>query len=598
LVQEGVEAGFIHPEDAADMVPEEARAGRYYGLAKNHKARAVWPAAAGGRCPPLRPVVSGSGTVDEGLSKWVDEHAKGEVTRLPTYLEDTRHLLQIIQEENERGPQPPGTVPVTADVVGMYTNVPIEEGLMVFQRLMDDREDKTVPTSFLVKIMRFIANSSVFIFDTHYFIQLMGVAMGKPSSPTFACLFVGMLEAMMLGAWERQGGGRPDLLRRFIDDLFFLWRHGREELDRFVGHLNSSHRTVKFEMSVNFEARSVDFLDLTVYIDNNGFIQTTLFEKPCRVVSYLLPSSCHPSFITKNIPYSLAFRLVRIESTAEGLEKNLMKLQQELNGRGYRPAIVAAAMDRAKELSRAATLLKVPRPASRRPVLSLPYDPRLPAISSILHRRHRALLSNDRDAQEYFELPPMVTYTRTKNLRDLLIRAQVPALRRPLRRAAGFHKCGRRVNCAMCLHSENTAAFTCPYTGVTVSITQHITCQSAGVYLVKCVKDTGDCARLCPTYIGITGGGETSRTFTKRTGEHLGSAMQPCQAETTKPIGRHFRLPGHDPHRDMRVVPLEVVRGDIFLLRARERYYINLFGTEKRRGVEEVEHGLNLDQGQ
>ena len=94
--------------------------------------------------------------------------------------------------------------------------------------------------------------------------------------------------------------------------------------------------------------------------------------QPCRVVSYLLPSSCHPSFITKNIPYSLAFRLVRIESTAEGLEKNLLKLQEELISRGYRPAIVAAAVERAEGLSRAATLVKVPRPANQRPVLSLP----------------------------------------------------------------------------------------------------------------------------------------------------------------------------------------------------------------------------------
>ena len=121
---------------------------------------------------------------------------------------------------------------------------------------------------------------------------------------------------------------------------------------------------------------------------------------------------------------------------------------------------------------------------------------------------------------------------------------------------------------------------------------------STGVYVVRCRKPTGACARLAPTYIGITGGGENSRTFTKRFGEHIGSAIQPGQADTTKPIGRHFRLPGHEPHRDMEMIPLEVVRGDVFLRRARERYYINLFDTEKRLGVDEVEHGLNLDPGQ
>ena len=154
-----MEAGFIHPEDAKEMVPEEAKPGRYYGLAKVHKPRGCWPEAAGGRCPPLRPVVSGSGTVLEGISHWVDEVAKGEVTRLPSYLEDTRHLLQLIQEENARGPQPAGTLPVTLDIDGMYTNVPVEEGLAAFTKLMDERRDQTIPTTFLVKLMRFVAES-------------------------------------------------------------------------------------------------------------------------------------------------------------------------------------------------------------------------------------------------------------------------------------------------------------------------------------------------------------------------------------------------------------------------------------------------------
>ena len=59
----------------------------------------------------------------------MDEHAKGEVRKHDSWLEDTRHLLEIIQEENKRGPQPPGIIPVTLDISSMYTNVPLEEGL-------------------------------------------------------------------------------------------------------------------------------------------------------------------------------------------------------------------------------------------------------------------------------------------------------------------------------------------------------------------------------------------------------------------------------------------------------------------------------------
>ena len=45
--------------------------------------------------------------------------------------------------------------------------------------------------------------------------------------------------------------------------------------------------------------------------------------------------------------------------------------------------------------------------------------------------------------------------------------------------------------------------------------------------------------------------------------------------------------------------PIEVVSSrDPFLLRARETFNIVKFKTEKRLGVTEPEHGLNLDKGQ
>ena len=175
----------------------------------------------------------------------------------------------------------------------------------------------------------------------------------------------------MLLSWEQQGGLLPHLLKRFIDDIFFLWHHGKDELDRFVAHLNAAHPTIRFEVTADFILKSAKFLDLTVWVDEQGYLQTTLSEKPCRVVSYLLPSSSHPSFILSNIPYSLAFRLVRIESTRQGLEHSLAKLEDELVSRGYRRASVAAAVDQAKQLSRTTTLKKVPRPENKHPLYAL-----------------------------------------------------------------------------------------------------------------------------------------------------------------------------------------------------------------------------------
>ena len=47
------------------------------------------------------------------------------------------------------------------------------------------------------------------------------------------------------------------------------------------------------------------------------------------------------------------------------------------------------------------------------------------------------------------------------------------------------------------------------------------------------------------------------------------------------------------------MLPIEIVSPrDPFLLRSRERFNIWKFETEKRMGVQDIEHGLNLDPGQ
>ena len=60
---------------------------------------------------------------------------------------------------------------------------------------MDKREDQTMgPTYYIFRLMRFVCKSN----NAKLFLQLQGVAMGSRSSPTFACIFVGMLEVMIL----------------------------------------------------------------------------------------------------------------------------------------------------------------------------------------------------------------------------------------------------------------------------------------------------------------------------------------------------------------------------------------------------------------
>ena len=75
-----------------------------------------------------------------------------------------------------------------------------------------------------------------------------------------------------------------------------------------------------------------------------------------------------------------------------------------------------------------------------------------------------------------------------------------------------------------------------------------------------------------------------------------GSAPGVCHPALSS---RHFRLPRHEAHQDIVMLPIELVSPrDPFLLKARESFNIIKLKSEKLRGVCEIEHGLNLDEVQ
>ena len=66
----------------------------------------------------------------------------------------------------------------------------------------------------------------------------------------------------------------------------------------------------------------------------------------------MLPSSCHPSHICKNIPFSLALRLKRICSDANDFVKQLDVLKNTLLSRGYRNLFITEAFEKVKTIER------------------------------------------------------------------------------------------------------------------------------------------------------------------------------------------------------------------------------------------------------
>ena len=76
-----------------------------------------------------------------------------------------------------------GAILCTIDVVGLYTNIPLEEGLVSRRKLLDARTEKKVTTETLVELADIVLKNNIFQFNEKTLKQLRGTAIGTISFP-------------------------------------------------------------------------------------------------------------------------------------------------------------------------------------------------------------------------------------------------------------------------------------------------------------------------------------------------------------------------------------------------------------------------------
>ena len=92
---------------------------------------------------PIRGIVSGRGAPTERLSGFVDYHLQSGMKNLDTFLQDTKHTLQIIQEVNDKVDAGElsleGVALVSLDVDSMYNNMSEELGTSACKEFLENR---------------------------------------------------------------------------------------------------------------------------------------------------------------------------------------------------------------------------------------------------------------------------------------------------------------------------------------------------------------------------------------------------------------------------------------------------------------------------
>ena len=153
----------------------------------------------------------------------------------------------------------------------------------------------------------------------------------------------------------------------------------------------------------------------------------------------------------------------------------------------YKASIVDAAIAKAKAVPRSEALKKVFKTTTtNRPVFVVRHDPRLPSINKIIHKHYRSM-TQDPYMAEVFPEPPLVAYTRPKNIRDFLIRARLPSKTRQRRKITGMKRC--KENCIICPYVNSCKSVKSTHTVTVAPLTKEYDCQTQNlIYLVHCKK--------------------------------------------------------------------------------------------------------------
>ena len=159
----------------------------FYGLSKIHKLKD----GDGIEKLPLLPIISNIGTSTYHTAKFLSNLLQ-PLTKSEYTITSTKSFISSLKGKAI----PPGHRLVSFDVKSLFTNVPLDTTInIILKRIYINKEIKTsIPKDDMRKLLYLCTKSVQFTFDSQFYSQVDGVAMGSPSGPALASIFMAELE--------------------------------------------------------------------------------------------------------------------------------------------------------------------------------------------------------------------------------------------------------------------------------------------------------------------------------------------------------------------------------------------------------------------
>ncbi|XP_044134272.1 uncharacterized protein LOC122926834 [Bufo gargarizans] len=195
--------------------------------------------------PPGRPIISGINSLTANLSQYVDHQLQPIVKDTKCYLKNTTQIIKILENLTIDH----DCTLSTLDVQSLYTSIRHEQGLQALSSQMHKSgRFKSIQIDFILEAVNFILKHNYFVFNTDFFLQKSGTAMGTRFAPSYANIF--------MSDWEDEVilpklGADLVLWKRYIDDVVFIWRGSDLALNSFLAEINRNNLNLHFTSNIS-----------------------------------------------------------------------------------------------------------------------------------------------------------------------------------------------------------------------------------------------------------------------------------------------------------------------------------------------------------
>ena len=245
----------------------------------------------------------------ECLSIFVEKYLYKEVNKIDSRIKDTPDMLIIIDMINDNNILTEDSVLFSFDIVNMFPSIDNVSDLEAVSEILENKETDFPPAESILEILELCLECNNTVFNEKFYLQEDGTAMGPYMSCSYSDIAMYRFDLKALSYTSK-----VLCWKRFRYDIFAIWHHSLQELHKSFGFMNSIDTSgkIKFTMSIANKNSVLEFLDLSLHINEHNKICVDVYAKPTNSFTYVLPLTCYPKKSINKVPKGIALRLRRI----------------------------------------------------------------------------------------------------------------------------------------------------------------------------------------------------------------------------------------------------------------------------------------------